>query len=199
MAATINVTLAGEEAVFAFSPVDRAALYGKRKRIALDASGEQCSRAALLDDGSMLLQSGMTAQGYFLPDGTWVPQGELEAINADGTAAEKVPSTLGVPQPLAPAAPTDLLDLRVHSVYALTPESIPDRLSQELSNGALFSFDFNFRADYQAEVGILLSNSEGYWAFIGVPTIPEWQELATVTEMSTADSSSDDDLDFEMF
>lgn len=200
MASTINVVLDGDEAVFTFSPVDRTALYGRRRRIALDESGQPCTRASLLDDGSMLLRSGMTAQGYFLPDGTWVPQGELEAVNDDGTPAERVPSTLGEAQTLTPASPEDVLDLRVQTVYALAPESIPDTLAQQLTGGALFSFSFNYRPDYRSETAILLANDEGYWALIGNPAPAEWQELTSVTAVIEAsDDSADDDLDFEMF
>jgi len=64
-------------------------------------------------DEVAMLRSGMTGQGYFLPDGPWVPQGELEGINPDGTPAEQVPSTVGVSQPLIEATATDLLDLQV--------------------------------------------------------------------------------------
>ena len=200
MASTINVVLDGHEAVFTFSPVDRAAIYGKRRRLALDETGQPCSKASLLDDGSMLLRSGMTAQGYFLPDGTWVPQGELEAINADGTLAERVASTLGEAQPLSPATAEDVLDLHVQTVYALEPESIPDGLAQALSTGSLYSFPFNYRPDYRSESAILLANDEGYWALIGNPAAGEWQELATVTAVAEASADAgDDDLDFEMF
>lgn len=200
MASTINVALEGDEAVFTFKPVDRAALYGKRRRIALDESGQPCSRASLLADGSMLLRSGMTAQGYFLPDGTWVPQGDLEAINADGSPAERVPSTLGETQPLLPATPEDVLDLHVQTVYALEPESIAEALAQALSKGSLFSFAFNYRPDYRPETGILLANDDGYWALIGNTAMGEWQELTTVTAVTEAsEDAGDDDLDFEMF
>lgn len=200
MASTINVVHDGHEAVFTFSPVDRAAIYGKRRRLALDETGQPCSKASLLDDGSMLLRSGMTAQGYFLPDGTWVPQGDLEAINADGTPAERVPSTLGEAQSLTPATAEDVLDLHVQTVYALEPESIPDGLAQALNAGALYSFAFNYRPDYRSESAILLANDEGYWALIGNPAAGEWQELATVTAVTEAsEDAGDDDLDFEMF
>ena len=83
MAKTINVVLGGEKAIFTFKPVDRSALYGRRRRVAFDTDGNECSRASLLADGSLLLQSGMTAQGYFLSDGTWVPQSELTAQTID--------------------------------------------------------------------------------------------------------------------
>ena len=200
MAATINVVLDGHEAVFTFSPVDRAAIYGKRRRLALDESGQPCSKASLLDDGSMLLRSGMTAQGYFLPDGTWVPQGELEAIGADGSPAERVPSTLGEAQVLSAATAEEVLDLHVQTVYALEPESISDSLAQDLKAGSLYSFAFNYRPDYRAETAILLANDEGYWALIGNAASGEWQALATVTAVTEAsDDTGDDDLDFEMF
>lgn len=200
MASTINVALDGDEAVFTFKPVDRAALYGKRRRIALDESSQPCSRASLLADGSVLLRSGMTAQGYFLPDGTWVPQGDLEAINADGSPAERVPSTLGETQPLTPATPEDVLDVHVQTVYALEPESISNGLAEALSAGSVYSFAFNYRPDYRPETGILLANDDGYWALIGNTALGEWQELTTVTAVTEAsEDAGDDDLDFEMF
>ena len=200
MAATINVSLDGQVAVFTFSPVDRAALYGRRRRIALDEAGSLCSRASLLGDGSLLLQSGMTAQGYFLPDGVWVAQGELEAIQADGSPAERIPSTLGHTQELTEITPDDLLDLHVHNVYLLEPESMTESLEDSLRAGRIFSFPFNFRADYTSETAVLLGNDEGTWVLIGYPLVPEWQELATVTSMTEiSDEDSDDDLDFEMF
>lgn len=200
VAATINVSLNGEEAVFAFSPIDRAALYGRRRRLALDETGSPCARASLLEDGSMLLKSGMSAQGYFLPDGTWVAQGELEAILSDGTAATQVASTLGETQALQEVSPEQLLDLHVHNVYLLEPESVPESLGQALQAGRLFLFRFNFRADYSCETGVLLANDEGMWALIGNPLIPDWQELSVVTSFTDAsDDEADDDLDFEMF
>jgi len=201
VAATINVSLSGSEAVFAFSPVDRAALYGKRRRLALDETGTPCSRASLLDDGSLLLRTGMTAQGYFLPDGVWVAQGELEAILADGMPATQVASTLGESQELTEISPDELLDLHVHNVYLLQPESLPDVVSEALQSGRLFRFAFNFRADYSCETGVLLANDEGIWALIGYPLAPEWQELTSITAVAAAsdEDGADDDLDFEMF
>lgn len=201
MAATINVRLGEVDAVFTFAPVDRSALYGRRRRLALDASGHPCTRASLLDDGSMLLRSGMSAQGYFLPDGTWVPQGELEAIDLEGSPATQVPSTLGEPQQLDEISPEALLDLHVHNVYLLEPESMPDALKSALESGRIFSFPFNFRADFSCETGVMLSNDEGVWALIGNAVANEWQELSSVTTVSLAsdEDGSDDDLDFEMF
>ena len=200
MAATINVSLDGAEGVFAFSPVDRSALYGKRRRLALDEDGSPCSRAVLLNDGSMILESGMSAQGYFLPDGVWVAQGDLEAVYLDGSPAVVVPSTLGELQALTEITPEQLLDVHVHNVYLLEPETLDTALRDALEEGRVFTFSFNYRTDYSSETGVLLANDEAIWALIGYPLAMDWQELSTVTAVSEAsDDDADDDLDFEMF
>ena len=124
MAKTINVTWNGQSAVFNFKSLDRAALYGKRRRIAFDEAGEACLRASLLNDGSMVLKSGMTGQGYFLPDGRWVAQGDLEGINRDGSPAELVPSTIGVDVALEGPVPIEeVLEMKVATVYMLDAAS----------------------------------------------------------------------------
>lgn len=200
MARVISVSLDGVESTFGFKAIDRSALYGKRRRVALDRSGEPCSRASLLEDGSLLLRSGMTGQGYFLPDGAFVKQGDLEGFDVEGNPVEKVPSTLGVPQPLeGPVDPSEILDLRVETVYALEADTVSDELLAKLTAGNAYRFVFNFRDDYRAETGILLANDSGVFALIGIPLTYEWSSLQIVAELPAADDDSEDDLDFEMF
>jgi hypothetical protein len=202
MAKTINVTWQGLEASFGFKPVDRAALYGKRRRVAFDESGQACSRASLLADGSLLLKSGMTGQGYFLSDGVWVAQGHLEGLNPDGTPAAVVPSTLGESVSLeGPISIEEILDMTAETVYALDVETLPEGLSERLAAGDCFRFRFNFRDSYSQSTGILLSNSEGVWALIGTPVSYEWSELGRLVDVvaDVAVEDDSDDLDFEMF
>ena len=199
MARVISVALEGVESAFTFKAVERAALYGKRRRVALDRDGQPCSRASLLEDGSLLLRSGMTGQGYFLPDGRFVKQSDLEGIDASGVVLEKVPSTLGVAQPLeGPIDPSEVLDLRVETIYALDPDAVDDGLMAKLTSGNVYRFAFNFRDDYRAETGILLANENGVFALIGNPVSYAWSSLAVTSELPPADDDSDDDLDFEM-
>jgi hypothetical protein len=199
MAKVIAVTLGGSESTFAFTSIDRAAIYGKRRRVALDVDGKPCTRASLLDDGSMILRSGMTGQGYFLPDGTFVKQAELEGYDADGNPLAKAPSTLGVPQDLeGPVTPQEVLDLRVQSIYALAPETIDESLKVELESGSVYRFTFNFREDYRAEQAMLIANDNGFFALVGQPVHYEWSRLETVSELPASDvDSDDDDLDFD--
>ena len=62
MAKTINISYKGESAVFGYKPIDRGVLYGKRRRVPFDGEGNECAKASLLEDGSLLIKSGMTAQ-----------------------------------------------------------------------------------------------------------------------------------------
>lgn len=200
MARSLVLSLNGEETSFGFKPVDRADIYGKRKRVAIDRDGQPCSRASLLDDGSLLLKSGMTAQGYFTGDGKAHKLADLEAFNGDGTPAVKTLSTLGVSQELrGPLAPSEVLDLRASTIYYLEPEQLGANLSAKLQAGEVYGFSFNYRDDYRAESGVLLWNENGYFALIGEPVEYEWASLAVVAELPPVDSDSDDDLDFEMF
>ncbi len=200
MARTINVLWNDEEAEFKFRPIDRKVLYGKRRRVAFDEKGQECTRASLLGDGSLLLKSGMTGQGYFLPSGEWLPQGDLEGILPDGSPAELVPGTLGTPVPLEGPIPLEsALDLKVQTVYLLEPETLPDRLADELAKGSCFSFMFNYRSDYRAETGILMSNDEGVWALIGLPITYEWSDVERSVAFVPDEEDDADDLDFEMF
>lgn len=200
MARNIVVELDGEESSFDFKPVDRAALYGKRRRVALDRGGEPCSRASLTENGSILIKSGMTGQAYFDADGQAYKLSELVAYGPEGTELTKSPSTLGVAQQLrGPVDPSEVLDTRIGVVYALSPATIAPSLEAKLAAGSIFTFPFNYREDYRAESAFLVSNENGLFALIGVPVQYEWVSLELLAELPASDDDSEDELDFEMF
>lgn len=200
MAKTINLTYGAEIAVFTYKPIDRSVLYGKRRRVAFDLDGNECAKASLLADGSLLIRSGMTAQGYFAADNTWVPQSELEAINPDGTSPELHPATVGENVAAEKITAIEALNLKFDTTYSLESEQLPPGLKTELDAGSIFRFPFNPRADYQVETGILVSNENGYFALIGQPAEYQYSALSSVVSIvDEAASDSSDDLDFEMF
>ena len=200
MAKTINLTYGSETAVFGYKPIDRSVLYGKRRRVAFDLDGNECAKASLLADGSLLIRSGMTAQGYFTEDQVWVPQSELEAISADGSTPELYPATVGENVEAEKISATEALNLRFDTTYSLEPEDLPSGLKKELDSGSIFKFPFNPRADYQMETGILVANENGYFALIGEPVEYQFSALSSVVSVADeAASDSSDDLDFEMF
>jgi len=200
MAKTINISYKGERAVFTYKPIDRGVLYGKRRRVAFDVDGNECAKASLLADGSLLIRSGMTAQGYFTPDKVWVPQGELEAINPDGSTPELFPATIGAIVEATSITPTEALNLRFSTTYSLEVDELSDGIKRELDAGGILTFPFNPRADYQVETGILVGNENGYFALIGEKVDYEFASLAQIASLTDeATSEESDDLDFEMF
>ena len=199
MAKPVILNFNGESATFTPTKVDRTKIYGARKRLAIDASGATCTKAALTIDGSLTIRSGMLAQGYFSPEGRMIQRSEMVGLDASGKTVESKPSTLGVPQELTgPVEPLEVLDLQIQSVYFLTPESVPAKLSEELKAGKIFKFPFNYSAGLETETAYLLSNDEGTFALTGKIQNPVWVDETTsfVPEASDTEEESDD-LDFD--
>ena len=199
MARTIVVTLDGNASSFGFSRLDRKKLYATRKRIALDSGGDPCTRATLTEDGSMLVTSGMTGQGYFDESGRWVPTGELVGLDADGNQVEEHPSTLGAPQALTEVEPDALLNAAVTTVYMLDADEVDDALQARLDEGGVFQFAFNMRADYHVETAFLVANDQGTFALLGDRFETPWCTLERPVVPDEDDDDDDDELDFEMF
>ena len=128
MAKPIVVSLDGIESSFDHIKLDRKRLYGERRRVPLDLAGGACVKSALTSDGLYLLQSGMTAQGYFDESGRWLQKSQLVGIGPDGQALEPMPSTLGAMQPLELVEPDVFLDHVVVSVYNLEAKYLAEAL-----------------------------------------------------------------------
>jgi len=184
---------------FQLEKLERSKLYGSKRRIPVDVDGKPCVRAALTDDGEVLILSGMAAQGWFDDLGRQVEASEMEAQTPDGIALELVPSTLGVSQPLeGPVSPMEVLDLAVSSVYQLTADTIADELAASLTSGEVWRFRFNYRSDFLAETGYLLANDAGIFALIGQPTTAPYLQLNALPPVEAADVEDTEDVDFEM-
>ena len=202
MAKAIVISFDGGESNFSFAKLDRSKLYGIRRRIVLGPNGQPCQRVQLTEDGSLLLRSGMSAQGYFDNDGTQVNKSDLVGINADGSIVGRQPSTLGVAQELVgPVDEEEVLNLELTTVYHVTAEQIDQSLDKKLKKGKVFRFPLNYYADFQTETAYLLQNDEGYFVLVGMPAEPQWSEPQEVPSevFESEDIDGVDDLDFEMF
>lgn len=201
MAREIILERGGRQSRFGLGKIDRQKLYGVRRRIPLDPADAPCERAELTADGSLVIRSGMTAQAYFDDDGTWIPHADLVNIEPDGRLADKHDSTLGVPQPLEPASPEEVLDTQVIAVYGLDATDVDDALRAALMAGEVFRFPFNYRAGYNLQTAFLVGNENGLFALVGQRADSDWCELArpAIEEFDGGDDDLDDDLDFEMF
>ncbi len=199
MAKPLVVTLGNETFSFGVSEVERGDLYGTRKRVPTDAQGRSCTRAALTADGSLLIASGMSGQGYFNAAGQYVPRGSLVGIDAQGGVVTSQPSTLGVPQALeGPVDPAAVLDLELLSVYLLEPEPAPSALVDRLKAGDIYACDFNYAASLEVERAFLLANDQGIFALVGKPAQAGWVEEGARFAPPVEAADAADDLDFEM-
>ena len=197
MAKPVIVTSGSETITFSPTRVDRSKIYGARKRIAVDSGGRVCTRAALTADGSQLLVSGMTAQGYFTTDGCWVARNEMVGLDTEGNVVEMKPSTLGVPQAVeGPVDPIEVLDLEIESVVWLEPEHASGGLIDKLKSGEVYKCPFNYAAGLEVETAYLVANDEGVFALVGKPVLERWVEEGEVFVPSEGEEEAED-LDFE--
>lgn len=197
MAKPIIVSLSGKEYSFSPSKIERAKIYGAKKRVALDPKERFCIRASLTSDGAHLMQAGMTAQGYFKQDGQMVSRSEMQGIDPNGKIVETIPSTLGISQNLeGPVKGSEVLNLEIESIYFAQPMEEEGPLHQKLKKGDIYKFSMNYTAGLEMETAYLVGNDEGYFALVGKSTQIEWIESATLFE-AVETSEPVDDLDFE--
>jgi len=199
MAKPIVVSHAGVDSSFQLQKLERSKLYGSKRRLPVDPDGQPCTRAALTDDGEVLLLSGMTALGWFDDRGRQVETSELGAQAPDGQALAPVPSTLGESQPLeGPVSPLEVLDLAVTSIYQLSADSVSEQLATSLASGEIWRFRFNYRPDFMAETAFLVANDAGTFALIGQPAPAPYLPPNAPPPPDGADDVDGDDVDFEM-
>ena len=195
-----SVIIKNSDVTMSFMPykVDRARIYGSRKRLPVDVNGAICTKAAYTDDGAQLLLSGMTAQAYFTPEGRWVRRSEMVGLDAEGNTVDSKPSTLGVPQDLeGPIEPAELLALKIDGVFYLEPEHCGEEFHNALKAGAIYRFPFNYSAGFAVADAYLIANDEGIFALVGQPGIESWVEEGQLFVPPVTEEEETDDLDFE--
>jgi hypothetical protein len=153
----------------------------------------------LTQDGSLLIASGMSGQGYFNAAGQYVSRGQLVGVDAQGAVVQSQPSTLGLPQALqGPIDPSLVLDLELVSVYLLAPEQASGALLDRLKAGEIYACDFNYAASLEVERAYLLANDQGVFALVGKPVTVGWVEEGARFAPPVEAAEASDDLDFEM-
>ena len=180
--------------------VDRKKIYGWSTVDVFDENGSKCKLASI-SDGIHVLPSGSSSLLKFNDKGETVSSSDLVGFNQKGEKVEKVPSIYDGKVELKESTIDDYLSLAVKTVYQLNMEDDTTMLS-ELKDGKVFSFVFNYRADYEGDDAFLISNGETAFAVIGKIADLEFvgmndneKELVVNEE----ESSEEDELDFAMF
>jgi len=200
MARQAEFIINGKSVMAELKKVDRKKIYGWSTVEVFDENGSKCKLASI-SDGVHVLPSGSSSLIKFNDKGETVSSSDLVGFNQKGEKVEKVPSIYDGKVELKESTIDDYLSLAVKTVYQLNMEDDTTMLS-ELKDGKVFSFVFNYRADYEGDDAFLISNGETAFAVIGKIADLEFvgmndneKELVVNEE----ESSEEDELDFAMF
>ena len=186
------------KSTFGISKIDRKKLYGFKKRLFLDEKGKECSKANLEEETGIVFVSSDICSSYLDHKGNFVEKKELEAINNEGKKVKKEESTLGKEVVLTSTSIEEALNLKVNSAYHLEPKDFDKNLKSKLDEGEVFSFPFNYYADFKLEDGVLLKGEKDYFALIGRKTNCNWVGEHSEDLPEEVEEFEDNDLDFEM-
>ena len=200
MARQAEFIINGTSVMAELKKVDRKKIYGWSTVEVFDENGSKCKLASI-SDGVHVLPSGSSSLLKFNDKGETVSSSDLVGFNQKGEKVAKVPSIYDGKVELTASTIDDYLSLAVKTVYQLNMEDDTTMLS-ELKDGKVFSFVFNYRADYEGDDAFLISNGETAFAVIGKIADLEFvgmndneKELVVNEE----ESSEEDELDFAMF
>jgi len=198
MAREILLNFNKKKSSLAISKIDRKKLYGFKKRLFLDEKGEECSKANLEEETGIVFVNSDISSCYLDHKGNYIEKSDLEAINENGKKVKKEDSTIGKEVNLNSITTEDALNLKVNSVYHLEPKEFDKNLKSKLDKGEIFSFPFNYYADFKLENGIILKSEKEYFALIGRKTSCHWVGENSDDLPEDVEEFEDNDLDFEM-
>ena len=198
MAREILLNLNKKKSSFEISKIDRKKLYGFKKRLFIDEKGKECSKANLEEETGIVFVNSDISSCYLDYKGNYLEKKDLEAINENGKKVTKKESTIGKEVNLEPISIEDALNLKVNSVYILEPKNFDKDLKSKLDKGEIFSFPFNYYADFKLEDAIILKSEKEYFALIGRKTSCHWIGENSDDLPEEVEEFEDDDLSFEM-
>ena len=200
MARQAEFIINGTSVMAELKKVDRKKIYGWSTLEIFDENGSKCKLASI-SDGVHVLPSGSSSLIRFNDKGETVSSSDLVGFNQQGNKVEKIPSVYDGKVGLKESTIDDYLSLAVKTVYQLNMEDDTTMLS-ELKDGKIFSFIFNYRADYEGDDAFIISNGQTAFAVIGKLADLEFVGLndneTELVELEE-DIQEEDELDFAMF
>ncbi len=197
MAKIIEVLHSGKASNFRLRKINRSKLYGSKKRIPIDAQGQECSRAGLTRDGKYILPNGGVALLYLDKDSDVAERNQLRGVDADGEVVESENSSSDTSEEAVQVVtPAEVLECVITHAYVLEPVFICAELEESLSAGAIYRL-----SDCNDPRRFLIGNGKGYFMLVGKRTGFEFVGLAEA-DLSPPDFEAEDmyeDLDFCMF
>ena len=200
MARKAEFSINGHSVKAELKKIDRKKIYGWSTIDVFDEKGSKCKLAGLAD-GQFVMPSGSTALVSLNANGEAVSKSTLVGVDRDGKKVEKVPSIYDEKVMLREATVDEYLSMAVKSVYQLQIDENKEALLNELNDGKIYYFVFNYRADYEGDDAFLISNGTDAFAITGMKSDLEFIGLEdNEQELVPEDTTEvEDDMDFAMF
>jgi hypothetical protein len=149
--------------------LDRKKLYGWSEKIALDKNGEVCNAVSLYSEESMILPKGSIGLGSLSEDGQWVEKSDMHYVDVDGNEASLVPSSFSAPIILEEKVSIEtFLEHNITAVYSLQgEENHPDFVKVIQDEDKIYTFEFNYRADYEGDPAFVIENGGELFILVG--------------------------------
>ncbi|WP_348653227.1 hypothetical protein, partial [uncultured Sulfurimonas sp.] len=184
--------------------LDRKKLYGSSEKIALDNEDNICNAVSLYPELSMLIPKGGTALGSVNIQGNWIEKSDMKYINEDGTDATIVSSSFDAPIELSSTVSIEhYLEHNITSIYSLQgEENHPDFVKAIQEQKEVYTFEFNYRADYEGDPAFVLENDGEVFVLVGKKIEFEFiglnDEGTLDSEDEEIEEEVEDDFDFSM-
>lgn len=200
MARKAEFSINGHSVKAELKKIDRKKIYGWSTIDVFDEKGSKCKLAGLAE-GQFVMPSGSTALVSLNLKGEAVSKSSLVGVDSAGKKVEKVPSIYDQKVMLREATVDEYLSMAVKSVYQLQIDENKQDLINELNDGKIYYFVFNYRADYEGDDAFLISNGTDVFAITGMSSNLEFIGLEdNEQELVTEDTAEvEDDMDFAMF
>lgn len=202
MARTLKIKINGKTWEPSIKALTREKVYGFIDELVYDHKSEVCIEGSILDDGQTLIGKGCIALKTVDLQGAEVVKSELVAVDAQGKTVKEFLSVFETGIELSGGTMDDLFDLEVQAAYDFdwADEGHKSSFMQEIK-GRVFSFQFNYRTDYEAADAVLLANGEGVFILTGRFVRFDYLDnrLQSIITIPENISEQDDAMDFAMF
>lgn len=200
-----SLTFRYEGRDYALEPIKltREKLYGWSDTVVLDQNNQECKLVSIEESGAFIIPKGCLGLGVVNAQGEWVEKSDLLWIDEAGDPARLVPSSFEAPIDLSETVSIEeFLDHEITSVYTLQGEGECSDLIKAVAAGSIYTFLFNYRADYEGDPAFLMECRGALFILIGKKVECEFVGLEEISYLEVDDAKSepepDDELDFEM-
>lgn len=202
MAKTLDFKI--KDSIYDLEPVklDRKKLYGWSEKIVLDDEDSECKTLSLYSDLAMIIPKGGVGLGSISKSGLWVEKSDMVYVDENGEPATLVPSSFDGEVELNNSVSLELfLEHNITSVYSLQgEENHPEFVKAIQENKEIFTFEFNYRADYEGDPAFLVENEGEVFVLVGKKIEFEFCGLdeSGVLDVQETEDIEEDEFDFSM-